>query len=115
MVASSIPLAQQVGRAPSITVPLDAEQERRFQRLVEETTMIDLHQLPMVKPEDPSQFLEYLRGDSHAWGYEAVRHGGSSRRRGSGTKRRVVRTTEVSGTWCRRPESNRHGVAPNGF
>ena len=30
----------------------------------------------MVKPEDPSRFIEYLRTDSHAWGYEAVRHGG---------------------------------------
>ena len=28
--------------------------------------MIDLHQHPMVKPEDPNQLLEYLRGDSYA-------------------------------------------------
>ena len=75
MATSSIPLAKQV-LDPSIVVPLDAAQEGRFQRLVEETTMIDLHQHPMVKPEDPGQMLEYLRGDSHEWGYEAVRHGG---------------------------------------
>ena len=55
MVASSIPLAKQVIQAQSIAVTLDDDQERRFQRLVEETTMIDLHQHPMVKPEDPSQ------------------------------------------------------------
>ena len=78
MVASSIPLAKQVIQAQSIAVTLDDDQERRFQRLVEETTMIDLHQHPMVKPEDPNQLLEYLRGDSYAWGYEAVRHGGFS-------------------------------------
>ena len=76
MVASSIPLAKQVIQAQSIAVTLDDDQERRFQHLVEETTMIDLHQHPMVKPEDPSQLLEYLRGDSYSWGYEAVRHGG---------------------------------------
>ena len=76
MVASSIPLAKQVVPSQSIAVTLDDDQERRFQRLVEATTMIDLHQHPMVKPEDPSQLMEYLRGDSYAWGYEAVRHGG---------------------------------------
>jgi len=52
MVTSPIPLVKQVGRVPSMTVPLDAEQERKFQRLMEETIMIDLHQHPMVMPED---------------------------------------------------------------
>ena len=37
MVASSIPLAKQVIQPELIAVPLDADQERRFQRLVEET------------------------------------------------------------------------------
>ena len=69
MVASSIPLAKQVIQAQSIAVTLDDGQERRFQRLVEETTMIDLHQHPIVKPEDPSHLLEYLRGDSYTWVY----------------------------------------------
>ena len=54
MVESSIPLAKQVIQAQSIAVTLDVDQERRFQRLVEETTMIDLHQHPMVKPENPA-------------------------------------------------------------
>ena len=39
MVASSITLAKQVIPAQSIAVILDDNQERRFQRLVEETTM----------------------------------------------------------------------------
>ena len=73
---SSIPLAKQIVQGRPVAVALDDDQERRFQRLVEETTMIDLHQHPMVKPEDPNQLLEYLRGDSYTWGYEAVRHGG---------------------------------------
>ena len=76
MVTSPIALVRQVGRFPSITVPLDGEQERRFQSLMEETIMIDLHQHPMVMPEDVSRNWEYLRGDSYTWGYEAIRHGG---------------------------------------
>ena len=65
-------------RADLVAVALDEDQQTRFQRLVEQTTMIDLHQHPMVKPEDPSRFIEYLRGGAYAWGYEAVRHGGFS-------------------------------------
>ncbi len=76
MLEKSIPLAKQVIQGRPIAVTLGDDQENRFQRLVEETTMIDLHQHPMVKPEDPSQLWEYLRGSSYAWGYEAVRHGG---------------------------------------
>jgi membrane dipeptidase len=38
--------------------------------------MIDLHEHPMVKPEDPAQFLEYLGGRNYEWGYDAIRHGG---------------------------------------
>ena len=74
--ASSIPLSKQVNQSHSIAVTLNDEQEIRFRRLLEQSTMIDLHQHPMVKPEDPSQFIEYLRGGSYMWGYEAIRHGG---------------------------------------
>ncbi len=76
MVANSISLAKQVIQAQSIAVPLDNDQEMRFKHLVEETIMIDLHQHTMVKPEDPSQLLEYLQGGSYEWGYEAIGHGG---------------------------------------
>lgn len=96
MVANSIPLAKQVVQAQTIAVPLDYDQERRFQRLVEETTMIDLHQHPMVKPEDPSQFLEYLRGNSYTWGYEAVRHGGFTAVGTANVHRGLLHTDEMS-------------------
>ncbi len=96
MVDSSIPLAKQVVDSPSIAVPLDATQETRFQRLVEETIMIDLHQHPMVKPEDPKHLLEYLRGDSYAWGYEAVRHGGFTAVGTANVYRGMLHTDEMS-------------------
>ena len=43
---------------------------------MEESIMIDLHQHPMVLPEDFSQYFEYLRSDNYVWGYNAVRAGG---------------------------------------
>ena len=76
MAGNSIPLAKQVVEGRSNAVTLDAGQEKRFQGLVEDVTMIDLHQHPMVKPEDPSRYMEYLRGGDYEWGYEAIRHGG---------------------------------------
>ncbi len=96
MVTSPIPLVKQVGRVPSMTVPLDAEQERRFQRLMEETIMIDLHQHPMVMPEDLSRNWEYLRGDSYTWGYEAVRHGGFTAVGTANVHRGMLNTNEMS-------------------
>ena len=96
MAERSIPLAKQVIQAQSTVVTLDEDQERRFQRLVEETTMIDLHQHPMVKPEDPSQLLEYLRSDSYAWGYEAVRYGGFTAVGTANVFRGMVHTDEMS-------------------
>ena len=90
------PLAKQVIEGRPTAVNLDDDQEKRFQSLVEETTMIDLHQHPMVKPEDPSQLTEYLRGDSYAWGYEAVRHGGFTAVGTANVFRGMANTDEMS-------------------
>ena len=96
MAESSITLAKQVIEGRPIAVLLDDDQEKRFQRLVEETTMIDLHQHPMVKPKDPSRLLEYLRGDTHEWGYEAIRHGGFTAVGTANVYRGMLRTDEMS-------------------
>ncbi len=58
--------------------------------------MIDLHQHPMVKPEDPNQLVEYLRGDAYEWGYEAVRHGGFTAVGTANVYRGMVNTDEMS-------------------
>ena len=58
--------------------------------------MIDLHQHPMVKPEDSSLLLEYLRSDSYAWGYEAVRHGGFTAVGTTNVYRGMLNTDEMS-------------------
>ena len=96
MADSSVSLAKQVIQGRSTAVTLDDDQERRFQDLVEETIMIDLHQHPMVKPEDPDNLMEYLRGDTHEWGYEAVRHGGFTAVGTANVYRGMVKTDEMS-------------------
>ncbi|MBI3977204.1 MAG: membrane dipeptidase [Chloroflexi bacterium] len=74
--ATRIPLVKEFDRVPSMTVPLGREQEARFQRLMETTIMVDLHQHPMVLPESLDDFPEYLRSNDWRWGYQATRHGG---------------------------------------
>ncbi len=96
MADSLVSLAKQVIQGRSTAVTLDDDQERRFQDLVEETIMIDLHQHPMVKPEDPDHLMEYLRGDTHEWGYEAVRHGGFTAVGTANVYRGMVKTDEMS-------------------
>jgi membrane dipeptidase len=76
MGAGGIPLAKEIGRVPSMTVPLNREQERRYWRLMEEAIMVDVHEHPMILPEDIGQFIEYLRSNNYKWGYAAVKHGG---------------------------------------
>src|SRR5579883_2616934 len=76
MYSGPIPLVRQVGRVPSMRVPLDRAQEARFQRLLEDIVLIYMHEHPVVLPEAPERFGEYLRGPSYRWGFEAVRAGG---------------------------------------
>ncbi len=73
---ATVPLAAQIGRVPSMTVPLDGEQQRRFDRLMERLIMIDLHEHPLVFPANPDQLADYLRGNDWGWAYDAIRHGG---------------------------------------
>jgi membrane dipeptidase len=69
-------LAAQTGRVPSMRVPLDRAQELRFQRLMEDLLLIDVHQHPMVLSDDAQDMPAYFRGNAYAWGFEAVRAGG---------------------------------------
>ena len=55
---SSVPLAKQVNRVPSITVQLGPEQQARFDTLMEDLIMVDLHQHPMVWSDDMGDFIE---------------------------------------------------------
>jgi membrane dipeptidase len=77
MARTPIALVRQVGRVPTSTVTLDREEERRFEQLMESIIMLDIHQHPMVLPEDlTGELRNYLRSGQYQWGYEAARAGG---------------------------------------
>jgi membrane dipeptidase len=69
-------LAKQVNRVPSMRVPLDGAQEQRFQRLMDDLVLIDVHQHPMVLAEPATDMPAYFRGNSYVWAFEAVKAGG---------------------------------------
>ncbi len=96
MTTGGITLVPEIGRVPSMTVPLDREEEARFQRLMEETIMIDLHQHPFVYPQDVGQFTEYLKSNSFKWAYEAVRHGGWTAVGTANSHKGMLNTNEMS-------------------
>src|ERR1700736_2156568 len=73
---SQFTLAAQTGRVPSMRVPLDQAQELRFQRLMADLLLIDVHQHPMVLTADASEMPAYFRGNAYAWAFEAVQAGG---------------------------------------
>ena len=43
---------------------------------MEDLVMVDMHQHPMVCPENMDNFIEYLHFGQYEWGYDAIRHGG---------------------------------------
>ncbi|MBV9580017.1 MAG: hypothetical protein JO057_15620, partial [Chloroflexi bacterium] len=69
-------LAPQLNRVPSMRVPLDGSQELRFQRLMDDLLLIDVHQHPMVLAADANEMPAYFRGNVFRWGFEAVKAGG---------------------------------------
>ena len=75
---NNFPLSKEIGRVPSSTVPLNYQEESRFQSLAEDTIMIDVHQHPFVLPEAMDRFGDFLRTNRYTWGFEAVKHGGWS-------------------------------------
>ncbi len=93
---SLITLAKQVGRVPSMTLPLGSTEEKRFQTLMEEIVMIDLHQHPMVCPDSMDDFIQYLRLGDYRWGYEAIKHGGWSAVATANAFRGMVGSPELS-------------------
>lgn len=74
--AAGFKLAAQVGRVPSMVVPLDREQTLRFERLMDEIVMVDLHQHVQVLTESMDDLRDYFRSHEYVWGYNATRAGG---------------------------------------
>ena len=96
MPLGAIPLAKEIDRVPSSTVPLDHAQEQRFQRLIDPLIMVDVHVHPMVLPEDMEQLTAYLRANDYRWGYQAVKHGGWTAVATANFYRGLVHTPDLS-------------------
>ena len=77
MVTQIFEMVREVGRVPSSEVPLSAEQTR-FERIMDQAVMIDVHQHPFLLPEDMDRFIEFLRTSRYQYGYQAVEAGGWS-------------------------------------
>jgi membrane dipeptidase len=73
---TQLQMARQVGRVPSMVVPLDAEQMLRFERLLDQLTLVDMHEHPMVLTDDIGDLPAYFRSHAYQWAYDAVRQGG---------------------------------------
>ena len=96
MAPIGIQLAKQVDRVPSMVVPLDNQQERRFLHLMEQILMVDVHQHPMVLPEEMEELTAYLRANDYCWGYQAATHGGWTAVATANFYRGLVNTPDLS-------------------
>src|SRR5260370_37898258 len=56
-------------------VPLDHAQELRFQRLMDDLLLIDMHQHPMVLTADANEMPAYFRANIYQWCFEVVNAG----------------------------------------
>ena len=57
-------------------VPLDGAGELRFERLMDDLVLIDVHQHPMVLSDAAAEMPAYFRGNAYVWGFDAVQAGG---------------------------------------
>ena len=96
MATKRIRLAKQIDRVPSTPVSLDAGEELRFQNLMEDLVMVDIHQHPMVAPDDIGDLNAYLRAGDYSWGYQAVKHGGWTAVATANMFRGLINTPELS-------------------
>jgi membrane dipeptidase len=72
---NGIRLVPQVGRVPSMVVPLDASGEARFKDLMDGLPLVDMHQHTLVMPESIDEFVRYADSHDYTWGYDAARAG----------------------------------------
>ena len=71
----NVDLAPQVGRTPSMVVRLDAREQTRFEHLMADLLLIDMHQHTMVLPRDLADTYAYAASRQYTWGYDAIRAG----------------------------------------
>ena len=65
-------LCREFDRVPPYFVPLSKTEEERFEEIVEKSILIDLHEHPVLWPEDMSQALEFQHLGRNFLAYEAL-------------------------------------------
>lgn len=65
-------LAKEIGRVEPFTFPVNEEQEKDVQRILEEEYIISLHEHTFIAPEDLKEFLEFRRQGRDWTGYEGL-------------------------------------------
>jgi membrane dipeptidase len=65
-------LAKEIGRVDPYVVSVSEEQESLVQEILDEDTVVSLHDHTFITPEDISQIFEYNRQARHATGYEGL-------------------------------------------
>jgi membrane dipeptidase len=65
-------LAKGLGRVPPFFLPLSGSEEERFKELVEKNVLIDLHEHPVLWPEDMGRAMEMKRYGRDFTAYEAL-------------------------------------------
>jgi membrane dipeptidase len=68
----SYQLAKEIGRVEPFTFPVNEEQEKDVQRILEEDYIISLHEHTFISPEDLKEFLEFRRQGRDWTGYEGL-------------------------------------------
>lgn len=65
-------LAKEIGRVEPFTFPVNEEQEKDVQRILEEEYIISLHEHTFISPENLKEFLEFRRQGRDWTGYEGL-------------------------------------------
>jgi len=65
-------LCKEFGRVPPYYVPLSKGEEERFEELIEKSILIDLHEHPVIWPEDMGQGMELQSLGREFTAYEAL-------------------------------------------
>lgn len=69
-------LAAQLNRVPAYDLGLDAQQEERAKRLLDENIVLSLHEHAIVLPEDGDDIRRYNQTGRQRTGYEGLAHSG---------------------------------------
>lgn len=67
-------LAKEVARVEPYLIPLNDEQEKRVQRIIDGSLVISLHDHPTVTPEDVRELFDYERQGRESTGFEGLAH-----------------------------------------